>query len=337
MKSIGSLAAAGSVMLATVIVAASAGTCAVKAQETKLVRITTSRGVNFVALWGIEPFAEKYGLRTQISDTNTNAEMQRYIQSGDVQVGSVGYAQPAIMAEQNVHTVKIIAGIYRGGQNLIIRKGVEVKSWKDLEGKKIGRPPGTYAAILFTIAAEANHVDLSKVNLVNTTAAGTAELRALRNGDLDGLVMFSPTPDRAVVDGYAYYPACCDIGSTREFGDRNQILAANTAFLKDATTAVNFLKAFVEAQDYFQKHPDKAIDLIAQYTGVTKDVVREARQHATLENRVDIDTAVNLAKLGPKFGFTKTDQSDKVPAYFDLSYLSKATGKPVSALSHIGK
>jgi ABC-type nitrate/sulfonate/bicarbonate transport system substrate-binding protein len=279
------------------------------------------------------PFAEKYGVRTEISDTNTNAEMQRYVQTGAAQVGSVGYATPAIMAEQNVGTVKIIAGLYLGGQNLIIRKGVEFRSWKDLEGKKIGRPPGTYAAILFTLAAEANNVDLSKVNIVNTTAAGTAELQALRNGDLDGLVMFSPTPDRAVVDGYAIYPPCCDISSTVKFGGRNQILGANTEFLEDRATAVNFLKALVEAQEFFQRNPDKAVDLISQYTGVSRDVVVEARKHATLEHRVDVETAVNVAKEGPKFGFTKTDMSGKVAAYFDLSYLSAATGKPAEQLS----
>jgi ABC-type nitrate/sulfonate/bicarbonate transport system substrate-binding protein len=332
MNRIFSLAAAGGALL-TFVVAATEGTHFAGAQERKLVRITTARAVNFVALWGMGPFAEKYGVRTEISDTNTNAEMQRYVQTGAAQVGSVGYATPAIMAEQNVGTVKIIAGLYLGGQNLIIRKGVEFRSWKDLEGKKIGRPPGTYAAILFTLAAEANNVDLSKVNIVNTTAAGTAELQALRNGDLDGLVMFSPTPDRAVVDGYAIYPPCCDISSTVKFGGRNQILGANTEFLEDRAIAVNFLKALVEAQEFFQRNPDKAVDLISQYTGVSRDVVVEARKHATLEHRVDVETAVNVAKEGPKFGFTKADMSSKVAAYFDLSYLSAATGKPAEELS----
>ena len=303
------------------------------AQEKPLVRITTSRAVNFVALWGIGPYAEKHGFRTEMSDTTTNAEMQRYVQTGAAHVGSLGYATPAIMAEQSITTVKVIAGVYLGGQNLVMRKGVNVGSWKDLEGKKIGRPPGTYAAILFTLAAEANNVDLTKVNVINTTAAGTAELQALRNGDLDGLVMFSPVPDRAVIDGYGYYPPCCDISSTAKFGGRNQILGANTEFLKDRRLAVNFLKAFVEAQNFFHQNPDKAVEVISQYTGVSKDVVAEARKHATLDIRLDIPTAVNVAKEGPKFGFTKVDMSAAVPAYFDLSYLSEATGKPAAELS----
>jgi hypothetical protein len=46
-----------------------------------------------------------------------------------------------------------------------------------------------------------------------------------------------------------------------------------------------------------------------------------------------VETAVNVAKEGPKFGFTKADMSSKVAAYFDLSYLSAATGKPAEQLS----
>jgi hypothetical protein len=77
---------------------------------------------------------------------------------------------------------------------------------------------------------------------------------------------------------------------------------------------------------------DKAIEVAIQFSGVSKDVVVEAFKHATLEHRVDVATAVAIAKEGPKFGFTKSDMSEKVPSYFDLSYLSEATGKPIDEL-----
>jgi sulfonate transport system substrate-binding protein len=305
--------------------------------EKKVVRIATARGVHFVGLWGIGPFAEKYGLQVQMIDAVTNADQQRAIQVGGADIASLGYASPAIMAEQNVGNIKVIAGVYLGGQNLIMRKGVELRGWKDLEGKKIGRAPGTFAQVLFILAAQENNVDISKINLVNVTAVGTAELQALKNGDLDGLVLFSPTVDRGVVEGYAYYPPCCDISSTKTFGGVNQIVGANTDFLKDRKTAVNFLKAFVEAKDYYTRNRDKAVDVISQYTGVGKPVVDEALKHATQESRVDVPTAIAIAKQGPKFGFTKADMSGKVASYFDLSYLSEATGKPVDALTSLRK
>ena len=105
-------------------------------------------------------------------------------------------------------------------------------------------PPGSYVAILFTLAAKENGVDISKVNLINATSAGPAELQALKSGDLDGLVLWSPLLDRAVVEGYGYYPPCCDIGKIENYG--TQILAANTDFLKDRDVAVRFLKAYAK-------------------------------------------------------------------------------------------
>lgn len=296
-----------------------------------VIRITMARSLGATPLWGLAPFAKKYGFTTQVVTATTNAEMQHYLQSG-VEIGQLGYQSPAIMAEQKVANIKIISGLAVSGQNLIMRKGVQLKSWKDLEGKTIGAPPGSYVAILFVLAAEANHVDFSKVKMVNTTAAGTAELQALKSGDLDGLLLWSPIIDHAVVDGYAYYPPCCDIGTTRAFGAGNQVLAANTDFLKDHARAVRFLKAFTEAEAYYSKNHDKATALTMEYTGVSEPVIAEALKHEVWDPRADVDAAVNVAKEGPRFGFTKTDLSGEVRGYFDLSYLAEATGRPLSEL-----
>jgi len=306
--------------------------CNTRADTPKPVRITVARSVSGIPLWGIGPFAEAAGFRVEYIPAGTNAEMQRNLQSG-VEIGTLGYQSPAVMAEQNVTNVKIVAGEQLGGQNLIMRKGVELNSWKDLEGKRLGRPPGSYVAILFTLAAKENGVDLSRVSLLNTTSAGPAELQALKSGDLDGLVLWSPVIDRAVVEGYAYYPACCDIGQTEKYGGGNQILAANTGFLKDRETAVKFLKAYADSLEFYVKNPEKAVRLITEYSGVSKEVIAEAWKHGIWDVRADVRTMINVASQGPVFGFSKSDVSAKVPNYVDMSYLSAATGKPVDQLT----
>jgi hypothetical protein len=47
------------------------------------------------------------------------------------------------------------------------------------------------------------------------------------------------------------------------------------------------------------------------------------------------DSGRGAAKEGPAFGFTKTDASAKVPALYDLSFLSEATGKPIDQLERL--
>ena len=308
----------------------------VQADEPRLVRITLARSVSAVPLWGMGPFAEKAGFRVEYVPAGTNADMQRNLQSG-VELGTLGYQSPAVMAEQNVANVKIVAGEQLGGQNLIMRKGVDIKSWKELEGKRIGRPPGSYVAILFTLAAQENGVDLSKVNLVNVTPAGPAELQALKSGDLDGLVLWSPIIDRAVVEGYGYYPSCCDINTTEKYGAGNQIIAANGDFLRDRDMAVKVLKAYSDSLAFYVKNPDQAVAMIAQYTGVNQDVITEAWKHGIWDVRLDTRTMANVAQQGPAFGFTKSDMSAKVSNYVDLSYLAAATGKQADELARVSR
>src|SRR6185436_1501283 len=102
---------------------------------------------------------------------------------------------------------------------------------------------------------------------------------------------------------------------------------ANTAFLKDGDKAARFLKAYAESLDFYVKNQQKAIDLITEYTGVSREIVTEAWKHGIWDIRLDLSTMINVAKEGPAFGFTKSDMSSKVPEYVDMSHLSAVTGK----------
>jgi sulfonate transport system substrate-binding protein len=307
------------------------------AQEPKTIRIMVARSISAVPMLAIAPFAEKHGLKIEVLPFATNGEMQSGLRSGSADLGQLGQQSPAILADQGATDVKVISGYATGAHNLIVGKAAGIKSWKDLEGKTIGRAPGTFTAIMFTLAAQENNVDLSKVKLVNTTAVGTAELQALKTGDLDGLALYSPIIDRAVVEGYAEYPSCCDILTTSRFGRANQIYAATTSFLRDRPTVVKLLRAYLESEAYYQANPEKALEVTSQFTGVPRPVLIEAMKHFAWDHRADLAAAVNVAKEGPAFGFTKTDASAKVPALYDLSFLSEATGKPIDQLDRLAR
>jgi len=81
------------------------------------------------------------------------------------------------------------------------------------------------------------------------------------------------------------------------------------------------------------KNKEKAAELIEQYTSTSVAIMREALKRGHWDSRVDVSAAVNLAKQGPAFGYTKGDVSSEVPKYFDLSLQAEATGKPVAELS----
>ena len=114
--------------------------CAGAAAGKKLVRIATARAVNFVALWGIAPFADKYGMR--VKWWTHHQRRPAALDPGRRRRSRLArLPRPAIMAEQNVSNIKVISGIYLGGQNLIMRKGVDFKAWKDLKARRSAALP----------------------------------------------------------------------------------------------------------------------------------------------------------------------------------------------------
>lgn len=323
------LVACGSTSPAKGQAAAAAGATAASKGEVT-VRIAASRGIVSAPVWNVGRHASKYGFSTKMSVLFTYADQQRAVQNKQTDLATSGITNPASIADQGAGDLRVIAGQVFGGQNLILRKGVQASTWKDLEGKKIGLVPGTYARILFLVAAQEHGVDLSTIQSSNVSNPATA-LQALQKGDLDGFVLFSPTTDQAVVQGIGYYPPHLDIGNC-SLGPANSIILANTGFLANSTLATNFARAYVDSVHEMQQE-SAFVKVATQLAGIPAAVAQEAFKNLYFSEVIDEKAIAAAAKLGPKYGFAKTDTSAKVGALVDYSLLEAATGKARSALS----
>lgn len=316
--------------------------CSTTPGKKATVKIAASRGLVSTPVWNMANHAEKNGFVLEMSELFTYADQQRAAQAGQTNGATSGITNPAMIVDQSITNLKVIAGQVFGGQNLIMKTGVKADSWKELEGKKIGVVPGTYARVLFMIAAEQGGADLSKVQILNISAGATA-MEALSKGDVDGFVLFSPTTDQAVTEGKGYYPAKLDIGSG-SLGPANSIILANDDFLKDKNLATSVMKAYVASLRDMQDK-EKFVKFGVELSGVKKEVAEEAFKHLYFSEMVDVKAITESAKLGPKFGFAKTDTSAKVGDLIDLGPLSAATGKkkeqlsgtPAEALKMVGR
>jgi len=283
-------------------------------------------------VWNLTQVGPKYGLNVEIVFLLTYAEQQQAVVTNQTEVATSGVNNPAILLANDLRNARVIAGQTWAGQNLVVRNGVEVNAWRDLEGKRIGTAPGTWARVLFFIAARQHGVDLARMSLLDVTAAGTTELQALQRGELDGFVLFSPTMDRAVVDGYGYYPPNVDIGDV-DFGDANSIIIANNQFVGDQELATSFLRAYVDSIEQMRSDAEAFVALGTQVTGVDAAVAREAYRHMRFGYNIDERAIVAAARLGPEFGFANADYSAQVPELLDYGPLMRATGKQRADLS----
>jgi ABC-type nitrate/sulfonate/bicarbonate transport system substrate-binding protein len=301
-----------------------------RAADNPVVRIAASRGVVSAPIWNVSNHASRYGFSVQMSVLFTYADQQRAAQNSQSELATTGINNPAVIADQGITNLRYIAGQQFGGQNLILRKNVTAESWKALEGKTIGVVPGTYARVLFLVAAQEGGADLEKIKIVNVSVGATA-LEALRKGDLDGFVLFAPTTDQVVVEGIGYYPPKLDIGAC-SLGPANGGILANIDFLANKALALNFTKAYVDSVHEMQ---DQAafVKVATQLAGINEAVAQESFRNLYFSEAIDVNAITAAAKLGPRFGYTKSDVSDKVAGIVDFGPLVAATGKTRTELT----
>ena len=295
-----------------------------------VVRIAASRGVVSAPIWNVSNHAKANGFSVQMSVLFTYADQQRAAQTNQTELATTGINNPAIIADQGITNLRYIAGQQFGGQNLILRKGVTADHWQALEGKTIGVVPGTYARVLFLVAAQEGGAELSKIKLVNVSVGATA-IEALRKGDIDGFVLFAPMTDQVVVEGIGYYPPKLDIGAC-SLGPANGGIVANTTFLANKELVRNFMKAYADSVHEMQNEA-AFVPVATQLAGIKPDVAKESFRNLYFSELIDLNAITAAAKLGPRFGYTKSDVSDKIAAVVDFAPLMDATGKAQAELT----
>ena len=92
------------------------------------------------------------------------------------------------------------------------------------------------------------------------------------------------------------------------------------------------MKAYVASIQEMQN--EAAFTKVAtQLAGISAAVAQESFRNLYLSEAIDVKAITAAAKLGPRFGFTKSDVSDKVAGVIDFGPLMAATGKTQDQLS----
>lgn len=276
--------------------------------------------------WLMPEFGKKYNLDIELITMKRYSDVQIALATGQVDFGNFGFINPPLMADKDIHNVKVIAGISEGAQGLIIRKGVTIKSWSDLHGKRIGSPPNSLIENLFKSSMTHFGADPSKVNFVSFTTMGPEVMQSLKSGDIEGFLGWEPTMAQATLEGFGEYaPLALGDGPA---GLINGALGANAEFLKkhpEATLAV--VKAHVEITEHLNKNRKEWQNVSMRISGLDEKVLDLAMNNSTLTYVMKEDKIKELAKLLHKAGLTKQDRSGEVASYLDYSYLEKVTGK----------
>jgi ABC-type nitrate/sulfonate/bicarbonate transport system substrate-binding protein len=276
-------------------------------------------------------YARKHGIELEVVPMRRYADLQLALMTNQVDVAVMGYINAGLMEEKNFRDYRVIAGVFTGGQNLTLAKDVKATTWKDLEGRKLGTAPNSYAELIFKASAKLGGADLAKIPTVSFTAGGPPLLSALKNREIDGFVSWEPNNAEAAVGGYGYYSSL-DIADNPTRGV-NGVAVVNSSFLQSKRAAVlGVVRAVVEATDALNANRERYVQVAVQGTGSSPEVVREAIPHGALDYKLYAKEGVALLKLIYEAKITQIDTSPAVDKQFDHSLLMEATGKPKDQL-----
>lgn len=223
---------------------------------------------------------KKRGLDVKIVDVVDLAAARDLLVSSQA---DVFWACPtlAIAAISNGAPLKIISQVKIPCTSvLVVSKDSPIKTYKDLDGKRIGGISPTCEAVIAYIkkAREAGVTfNLEKM-------AGGAAIAALEAGKIDGVILEEPHVSIAELKGYKV--ELRDAASQvpcRTINARNVFLKGNAAALKQ------FVAAIVEANTFILKDPAGAqvVAIAHQYTGAPEEAIRYGNHRLKFTEKID--------------------------------------------------
>lgn len=159
--------------------------------------------------------------------------------------------------------IKLIDNVHTGCIQGVASKESGIKSYKDLEGKKIGMfSEGDMAQLFIQALMKQDGIDYSKTEWTAYSDGGAAmAFKALQNGEIDGLTWFDPYGEIGELAGFVKFfnnatePAykdytCCFLAATQHIVDESP------------DTCKKVCEAMQKAADFIKNNPAEAAKII---------------------------------------------------------------------------
>jgi NitT/TauT family transport system substrate-binding protein len=180
------------------------------------------------------------------------------------------------VAANNVK-VKVLAPLANAGgtQAVVVRKGLEINSAKDLEGKKIAMTAGAGVLIAIRNMCEELGVDINKIEFINLQPAD--QLSAFTRGDVDAIAIWEPWVGKAVEAGGKLLFSGTEANFPEKTGDVHWIdfymtvQATEKFYEAHPEETVKLLRALKKATDFINENKELAAEIVSKEIKLTKE------------------------------------------------------------------
>ncbi|NRR29794.1 ABC transporter substrate-binding protein [Oxalobacteraceae bacterium] len=221
------------------------------AQAQDVVRLGNLKFAHYGAVSYIKEIAPQCGIKVEEHVFAKGPDVMQAILAGELDVGATA-SEAAISGRANGAPIYVVAGFAKGGARLVARPDANIKSVKDLKGKKVGVTRGGIHEVLL-IAELAQHGLTSSdqpgkdVQLVFLAFADLNQ--ALMGKNLDAIMQSEPQSSQAINKGYGMEvmkPYDTPIGAPV------RTLVMSEKFYKERrAVAAKFMNCFVQATRLF--------------------------------------------------------------------------------------
>jgi NitT/TauT family transport system substrate-binding protein len=251
--------------------------------ELKTLDVYTSRDPQLACQveLGLEKgFFKAEGLEVSIKYLSGGGEIPPAMAAGSIKVAMAAHNNALNLIARDF-PVRIIGTIndISGAMGLAVRNSLNVRSPKDLEGKKIGT--FVYGGTMdFLAKMSARHgVDRAKLQVVNLQPPDLAP--AFARGDIDAALIWEPHLTRTTRHGGTVVLT----GAQASFPDKKEtyrlwglpivIFAPQDFVEKNPNTVVAYLKGLAKGHDFLMNNRAEALDILTRKLGIPKEDLAE--------------------------------------------------------------
>jgi len=265
----------------TILIAALLAAGSAQAQE--VVRLGNLKFAHYGAVSYIKEIAPKCGIKVEERVFAKGLDVMQAIIAGEIDVGTTA-SEAAISGRAGNAPIYVVAGFAKGGARLVAGQGTNIKSVKDLKGKKVGVTRGGIQEVLLM-------AELQKAGLSADAAPGKdvqlvflayADLnQALLGKNIDAMMQSEPQSSQAINKGFGteiIKPYDTPIGEPV----RTMVMTEKFYNTK-RPLAEKFMRCFVQATSTFIKDPALAEKYVREnvFKGqITSDDFRDAMDNA---------------------------------------------------------
>lgn len=267
--------------------------------------------------WFEEAF-EEAGVEVTWTEFQSGPPQFEGIAAGKLDITEVGNTPP-LSAQAAGIDFKKIALLSNGETSnaVVLPKGSNIQSVKDLEGKKVAVAKGSSAFGVLYTAFEKEGVDPSKVEVIQLQPDEAQP--AFENGSVDAWATWEPFVSyQTVGNGATPLVTGAEVGTYS-----SMFTIARTAFTEENPELVEiYLQVFKKANEWVKNNPEEAVQFFADLKGIDPTIVTAVLKNAPYEIQVINDKIIesqqNSADLFVEQGvFTnKIDVTDVIDNQF---------------------